>query len=1280
MGLSHFDFASTRNCSAYFVRNRIVPLTPSPDVMKLFSIFWFILPLAAQSRRLSPYPATIDRRSISKSRNLVAAFWLVMLCFGAAAPETLRAEPDNSEEAALLIPVETDMRVIRVEALDSASNTWSTVAIAHLDGQSGTVKVRIPAGFDREHLRIFASTEPMFPDAYLKNRETVHTRAEVDDSMSRNGTWAGVAYAEVDTVDTESTDASVQESDIWRLRGSTLYFYNHARGLQVYDLSNPDTPVRIGSLDFAGRGQQMYVLNDDYVLLLANAPEPAVVVVRLNDGDPRIVAQEAVADSYFLESRLVGDRLYFATQHYALNEDQSEYRYTVRVNGIDFSDPENPDVLDALDLAVGDGWGNVLTATPRYMLISVGHTRYEDSDGDWWRRGWRQYSEIFVVDLQTTDGSPQLVDTVEFDGYLNDKHKFTLEDGVLTVIGQAFGRSSDNRWIRNTILETFTLNENTLGHAGSIELAPNETLYATLIDGDRAYVVTFLQKDPLFAIDLSDPANPTILGQLDVPGYSSLLQLLDDQHLFSVGIEGNRVAASLFAVDDPQNLRLLSRAYIGQEGEYSWTEANYDDRAATVLPEQNLALLPYSSHSGTGSTGIQIFSLEGDTITARGRIEHDQWARRAGALDANTLVSISESELYTIDISDLDAPSILAEETLSWYANRLFRFGEYLVQVDTNSSWSQTDAALVVTADDAPGLALAKLDLDGIRPVGFAQRGDWLYAASIDQTYDQSVSAYTAPLLRVTAIDCTDPLNPTRGTTISTELEGISDWFSTELKPLWIDDSTLLWMPADGNSIGSYYPFIDAWGLGREIGIMADIAFWPSYAPRAALFATVSVASPSAPAFLDWAIPEDTGNPWEYEISDVFASGSTAFFTRSHYWYELVPVTGENGEKYNEYKGYQENKLLSLDFSDPAILSFGAGHEINGSLEGVAATGTGGYLMMTSERVSTYDSETQTSRSFDRIGAYAFDGAQVLLLDEIEWEPASNTFPWWGNPLAYFAQTLFRPVQPKDSNGQAAIERLRLNASAELVAESALPLEGGSLYSFGANGGRLFAFTNAATTVWEVMGAPSSERFAAVYPAPSNLSADRVSYRDGEDLLVANDYYGVLAIPLEPLAPDFNAGIGGEAMADNRSGDESVISVASIEFSAPSTADQVGRLGEQRWRFRPSVQSSPDSAATDHGEGWHASAWYGWFYLSESASWVYHLEHGWNYNRAVEGGSWSYDRQLGWTWITSGAYPYVYSSGRGSWLYYLRGSGEGGKRWFYDYSANVQDWVTIERS
>lgn len=133
---------------------------------------------------------------------------------------------------------------------------------------------------------------------------------------------------------------------------------------------------------------------------------------------------------------------------------------------------------------------------------------------------------------------------------------------------------------------------------------PGEDIFAARFLGDRAYVVTFQTIDPLYVIDLSDPQDPKIEGELEIPGFSTYLQPLSDNLLLGVGsdvavdtplVQGVKIA--LFDVGDATNPVELDSAVIGKRGSFS--PAMYDQHALTLLQtdtEYRLAL-PVQRHS-----------------------------------------------------------------------------------------------------------------------------------------------------------------------------------------------------------------------------------------------------------------------------------------------------------------------------------------------------------------------------------------------------------------------------------------------------------------------------------------------------------------------------------------------------------------------------------------------------------------------------------------------------------------------------------------------------------
>ena len=62
----------------------------------------------------------------------------------------------------------------------------------------------------------------------------------------------------------------MSESDIWKIDGDRLYFFNSVRGLQVFDISQPDQPSCSETLRVPGAGEEMYLLDSSHVVLLKN--------------------------------------------------------------------------------------------------------------------------------------------------------------------------------------------------------------------------------------------------------------------------------------------------------------------------------------------------------------------------------------------------------------------------------------------------------------------------------------------------------------------------------------------------------------------------------------------------------------------------------------------------------------------------------------------------------------------------------------------------------------------------------------------------------------------------------------------------------------------------------------------------------------------------------------------------------------------------------------------------------------------------------------------------
>ncbi len=162
----------------------------------------------------------------------------------------------------------------------------------------------------------------------------------------------------------------------------------------------------------------------------------------------------------------------------------------------------------------------------------------------------------------SAEGSPTYRGAAEVNGHLINQFAMSEFDGHLRVASTRFDRVGSS-----SELTVFTVGDDALQQLASLRgLGPNEQIYAVRFLGDRAYVVTFRQIDPLFIIDLSDPAEPRVAGELKIPGFSAYLHPLGDGLLLGVGQDADPRTGrplgpqvTLFDVSDPAAPTSLGR-------------------------------------------------------------------------------------------------------------------------------------------------------------------------------------------------------------------------------------------------------------------------------------------------------------------------------------------------------------------------------------------------------------------------------------------------------------------------------------------------------------------------------------------------------------------------------------------------------------------------------------------------------------------------------------------------------------------------------------------------
>lgn len=264
----------------------------------------------------------------------------------------------------------------------------------------------------------------------------------------------------------------------------------------------------------------------------------------------------------------------------------------------------------------------------------------------------RNYDEHTVIHKISIDSGKITYETQgEVPGHILNQFSMDEHNGffrIATTVGWSWDESNPST---NNI---YILDED-LDQISSVEdIAPGESIYSARFMGDRAYLVTFVKIDPFFTIDLSDPYNPEILGELKIPGYSDYLHPYDENHVIGIGKDAvdpikeyewtrnfawyQGVKIALFDVTDFENPVVTDQVIIGDRGTDS--TALHNHKAFLFDKEKELLVIPISLYEIDNSTknsyiddpgaeygtftfqGAYIYNLNLDGFEYKGRITH----------------------------------------------------------------------------------------------------------------------------------------------------------------------------------------------------------------------------------------------------------------------------------------------------------------------------------------------------------------------------------------------------------------------------------------------------------------------------------------------------------------------------------------------------------------------------------------------------------------------------------------------------------------------------------
>jgi len=442
-----------------------------------------------------------------------------------------------------------------------------------------------------------------------------------------------------------------------------------------------------------------------------------------NKATPILTRNFTVSGSYF-DSRMIGNYLYTVTSQNAFiyNGDVSVpavynggIAYAASPTSIYYADMNQSNSYSFTSFYGLDVSNDQTQPTNMTVLMSGASTMYVSTDNIYvtypnWVNGTDVTSiyRVKIDGLQLTLAAQGGVPGYTINQYALDEYggnlrvATNLPSDLIAIPFTGAGSTQNTNTQSNNV---YILNEN-LTVIGSLEgLANGENLDSVRFIGDRCYLVTFMRTDPLFVIDLSQPTNPQVLGELKIPGYSDYLHPYDETHLIGVGketVDSNQgdfawyqgLKLSLFDVSNVNNPVQLSNFTIGDRGTDS--PVLTDPKAFLFDQSKNLLVIPVSlalvdnstlqqiqqngqsAASAYGTTiwqGAYVFNLTlNGGFTLKGTITHldpsllnnqgqltnpndyyntqNQWITRSLYI-GNTLYTISNSQIKLNSLTDL---------------------------------------------------------------------------------------------------------------------------------------------------------------------------------------------------------------------------------------------------------------------------------------------------------------------------------------------------------------------------------------------------------------------------------------------------------------------------------------------------------------------------------------------------------------------------------------------------------------------------------------------------
>lgn len=439
---------------------------------------------------------------------------------------------------------------------------------------------------------------------------------------------------------------NVDEADITKTDGDFIYSLSDDK-VVITDVRDPNN-IKIASKIAISSGvpEDLILYNNKLVIISAETSSSTWYTSKYNTivdiynidnkENPIKVKNYKLFEPYYT-SRCIGNRLYVISSGNLRKESDKIITYYTENNKQIDLDLDNMFYLKNVDTNVQTLISTVDLDNPtenvsiQSYLIDISNAYVSENNIYLLDQDYGYNDVIPISSLFSLKGALGIWDYENDSSYSNRTtyiYKFNItNDGLVKydtktkVSGQTINQFSIDEYDGNLRVALYdnngskvvVFNKNLDKIGETSYLAKGEKMYSSRFIGNKAYLVTYKTIDPLYVIDLSNPTNPTVLGELKIPGYSTYLHPYDENHLIGIGMEteekinrnssGKVISTSavitgmkmaLFDVSDVNNPKQISSTVIGDKRTTSAILTNH--KALLFSKEKELLAIPVNNY------------------------------------------------------------------------------------------------------------------------------------------------------------------------------------------------------------------------------------------------------------------------------------------------------------------------------------------------------------------------------------------------------------------------------------------------------------------------------------------------------------------------------------------------------------------------------------------------------------------------------------------------------------------------------------------------------------